>query len=110
MFAHKRYPLRKYFYVLSIVAGMALFLYKDQHSSKTDLFQFGAGELLLVSCKLGSLSRVDLTVGYSVIVGRCRQGENPTDTQKLRMFKDNGVKETDNTTDLGNAASDRCDS
>lgn len=49
VFAHKRYPLRKYFYVLSIVAGMALFLYKEQHSSKGDLFQFGAGEMLLLA-------------------------------------------------------------
>jgi UDP-galactose transporter B1 len=51
IFAHKRYHLRKYFYVLSIVAGMALFLYKDEHASQSDLFQFGSGELLL----LGSL-------------------------------------------------------
>ncbi|KAL7073159.1 hypothetical protein ACQ4LE_007559 [Meloidogyne hapla] len=44
-FAHKRYPLRKYFYVLLIVIGMAIFLYKPGKQSKH--FQFGAGELFL---------------------------------------------------------------
>nr|CAD2194244.1 unnamed protein product [Meloidogyne enterolobii] len=44
-FAHKRYPLRKYFYVLLIVIGMAIFLYKPGKQVKH--FEFGAGELLL---------------------------------------------------------------
>ncbi|KAI3422017.1 hypothetical protein GPALN_012554 [Globodera pallida] len=45
LFAHKRYGLRKYFYVLLIVAGMAIFLYKPQKSGVG--FQFGSGELFL---------------------------------------------------------------
>jgi solute carrier family 35 (UDP-galactose transporter), member B1 len=45
LFAHKRYSLRKYFYVLLIVIGMAIFLYKP--GKQTKHFQFGAGEFLL---------------------------------------------------------------
>ncbi|KAL3068134.1 hypothetical protein niasHT_027964 [Heterodera trifolii] len=45
LFAHKRYGLRKYFYVLLIVTGMAIFLYKPQKGSVG--FQFGSGELFL---------------------------------------------------------------
>lgn len=52
LFASKRYPWRKYLYVLLIVVGMAVFLFKDDkksHKSKADLFEFGRGEMLLVA-------------------------------------------------------------
>ena len=52
---HRRYPLVKYFSVLLIVVGVALFLYKDTAGVADDdphqwrLFDlFGAGELLVV--------------------------------------------------------------
>lgn len=48
-FAHKRYPIQKYFYVLMIVCGMAIFLMKENRSSKADYFEFGRGEFFLVS-------------------------------------------------------------
>ena len=46
LFAHKRYAWRKYAYVLLIVTGMAIFLYKP---GKGQGFQLGAGELLLAA-------------------------------------------------------------
>ena len=49
LFAHKRYNWRKYFYVLLIVAGMAIFLYKPSKVGKRSHFQFGSGELLLLA-------------------------------------------------------------
>lgn len=45
LFAHKRYPWRKYFYILLIVTGMAIFLYKPGKGNSS--FQFGSGEFLL---------------------------------------------------------------
>lgn len=47
IFAHKRYALRKYFYVLLIVMGMAIFLYKPGKGGGSSAFQFSRGELLL---------------------------------------------------------------
>ena len=52
LFAGKRYACRKYAYVLMIVIGMAIFLYKPDSGGKGKVgsgFQFGAGELLLVA-------------------------------------------------------------
>jgi len=53
LFAGKRYACRKYAYVLMIVIGMAIFLYKpDGGEGKGKAgsgFQFGSGELLLVA-------------------------------------------------------------
>lgn len=50
IFAHKRYALKKYFFVFMIVVGMAVFLYKDNHHSKSGhAFEFGRGELFLVN-------------------------------------------------------------
>ncbi|CAK1554725.1 unnamed protein product [Leptosia nina] len=44
----KVYPLRKYFFVLLIVTGVVLFMYKDQARKVVDESQgFGIGELLL---------------------------------------------------------------
>jgi len=53
IFAGKRYAWRKYAYVLLIVIGMAIFLYKPDGGGGKETaesgFQFGAGELLLVA-------------------------------------------------------------
>lgn len=49
LFAHKSHPWRKYLYVLLIVLGMAVFLYKEKPGTHTKGFSFGQGELLLVS-------------------------------------------------------------
>lgn len=59
LFAGKQYAWRKYAYVLMIVVGMAVFLYKPDGgggrvkeggaSSSSSHFQFGAGEMLLVA-------------------------------------------------------------
>lgn len=51
LFAHKRYPLAKYFCVLLITIGVALFIYKDSKNSSKGLdadHTFGIGEMLLV--------------------------------------------------------------
>ena len=55
LFGHRSYPLIKYLIVLLIVAGVALFLYKDkgghtEASGQEKLFDLiGIGEFLLVS-------------------------------------------------------------
>lgn len=51
IFAGKRYPWAKYMFVLMIVLGVALFMYKDQrHSPRPeDHHVMGTGEVLLVS-------------------------------------------------------------
>jgi len=43
----KRYPLLKYLFVFLIVAGVALFMYKDKPKSSTETF-IGIGEILLL--------------------------------------------------------------
>lgn len=59
LFGRKRYPLLKYFFVLLIVIGVALFMYKDKaaatskadEKAKTDfdIFSYiGIGEILLI--------------------------------------------------------------
>jgi len=50
LFAHKKYPLAKYFCVVLISLGVALVVYKDSKAAKgadSDR-SFGVGELLLV--------------------------------------------------------------
>ena len=50
--ANKKYPWTKYFYVLLIVLGVVLFMYKTPKSSDTNSeasFNIGMGEFLLVS-------------------------------------------------------------
>ncbi|CAB3258982.1 unnamed protein product [Arctia plantaginis] len=45
---HKSYPLKKYLFVLLIVIGVVMFMYKDQGSKKVEESQgIGIGELLL---------------------------------------------------------------
>ncbi|CAI4228983.1 unnamed protein product [Auanema sp. JU1783] len=46
-FAAKKYSLRKYFFVLIIVAGVALFLFKD--NAKDSSNGYGQGEILLLT-------------------------------------------------------------
>uniref|UniRef100_A0A1I7U8S9 UAA transporter n=1 Tax=Caenorhabditis tropicalis TaxID=1561998 RepID=A0A1I7U8S9_9PELO len=46
LFAHKSYHWRKYCYVLMIVIGVAMFLYKDKKAA--DQKDFGFGEALLI--------------------------------------------------------------
>lgn len=49
LIGRKSYPLKKYIFVLLIVIGVVLFMYKDQVSTKIDDTQgFGIGELLLL--------------------------------------------------------------
>ena len=46
----KRYPLLKYFFVFMIVAGVALFMYKDNNNASADasMLSIGIGEMLLL--------------------------------------------------------------
>ncbi|XP_026761813.1 solute carrier family 35 member B1 homolog [Galleria mellonella] len=49
LLGRKSYPLKKYFFVLLIVTGVVLFMYKDQNNKATDTSQgFGLGELLII--------------------------------------------------------------
>jgi len=48
LLARKRYPLQKYFFVFMIVAGVALFLFKDKPATASTSSGLGAGELLLL--------------------------------------------------------------
>lgn len=47
LLGNKSYHVARYFMVLSIVAGVVLFMYKDDPAAKSDV-GFGVGELLLV--------------------------------------------------------------
>ncbi|XP_043463820.1 solute carrier family 35 member B1 [Leptopilina heterotoma] len=44
----KSYPLRKYFFVLLIVSGVAIFMFKDGKTSAQSSSQMGFGEILLL--------------------------------------------------------------
>ena len=49
LLAKKRYPILKYFCVLLIVIGVAIFVFKDSKASSAGAESvFGFGELLLV--------------------------------------------------------------
>ncbi len=48
LFGGKKYPLVKYFFVLLIVIGVALFIYKDS-GDKVEAMSFGFGEALLLA-------------------------------------------------------------
>lgn len=50
LFARKRYPWAKFLFVLMIVIGVALFLYKDSGQTKKSEAEglIGMGEILLV--------------------------------------------------------------
>ena len=51
IFARKRYPVGKFFYVLMIVIGVAMFLFKDDKAGGSVGVSFGVGEILLVSVR-----------------------------------------------------------
>lgn len=49
LFAHRRYPFRKYMYVMSIVLGVAIFFYESgKKHSVEEQKEIGYGEGLLV--------------------------------------------------------------
>lgn len=49
LLGRKSYPLRKYLFVLLIVSGVVLFMYKDNAKAGSANSQgFGVGELLLI--------------------------------------------------------------
>ena len=51
IFARKRYPAGKFLYVLLIVIGVAMFLFKDDKAGGSVGVSFGIGEILLVSAR-----------------------------------------------------------
>ncbi|KAI5705117.1 hypothetical protein M8J76_017250 [Diaphorina citri] len=48
LLGRKSYALKKYFFVLLVVIGVALFIYKDGKASKEESTNFGFGEFLLI--------------------------------------------------------------
>lgn len=49
LIGRKSYPLKKYLFILLIVIGVVLFMYKDQGSSSSgENAAFGIGQLLLI--------------------------------------------------------------
>ncbi|XP_054272441.1 solute carrier family 35 member B1 [Macrosteles quadrilineatus] len=48
LLGRKSYPIQKYFFVLLVVIGVALFMYKDGHSSANSSGSIGIGEMLLI--------------------------------------------------------------
>ncbi|XP_076067912.1 solute carrier family 35 member B1 homolog meigo isoform X1 [Oratosquilla oratoria] len=51
LIGRKSYPLRKYFFILMIVIGVALFMYKDKKAATAEATGLGLGEILLL-CSL----------------------------------------------------------
>lgn len=49
LLGRKRYPTSKYLFVLMIVIGVGVFMYKDSQANSVSSMALGAGELLLVS-------------------------------------------------------------
>lgn len=48
LLGRKSYPIQKYLFVLLVVIGVALFMYKDGKSSQGPTATFGMGEMLLI--------------------------------------------------------------
>jgi len=48
LLGRKSYPIQKYFFVLLVVIGVALFMYKDGHASANTSGSIGIGEMLLI--------------------------------------------------------------
>ncbi|KAK4879283.1 hypothetical protein RN001_007429 [Aquatica leii] len=48
LIGRKSYPMKKYFFVLMIVIGVILFMYKEKASTKQSDTSFGLGELLIL--------------------------------------------------------------
>lgn len=68
--ARKSYPLSKYLFVLLIVIGVGIFMYKDKVSGGASTSLIGAGELLLVSSSalLGLIEFTDTCTLFSFTV------------------------------------------
>ena len=50
LFGNKSYPMAKYLFILTVVVGVAMFMYKDNAAAKqTTDSGLGIGEILLVS-------------------------------------------------------------
>lgn len=50
LFGNKSYPMAKYLFILTVVLGVALFMYRDNAAAKqTTDSGIGIGEILLVS-------------------------------------------------------------
>ncbi|ELT90500.1 hypothetical protein CAPTEDRAFT_220847 [Capitella teleta] len=78
LLARKRYPLQKYLFVLMIVLGVALFLFKDKKTAADDDHTFGSGELLLML----SLTLDGVTGGVQDKI----RGEHRTQTHRMMLF------------------------
>lgn len=48
LLGRKSYPLKKYLFILLIVIGVVLFMFKEQAKKGGDVQLFGVGEVLLV--------------------------------------------------------------
>lgn len=48
LLGRKSYPIKKYFFILLIVIGIVLFMYKDKGTNKSNESVFGFGEILLL--------------------------------------------------------------
>lgn len=59
LFAAKKYHWKKYVFVLMIVVGVAIFLYKDKAGASRgrSMFSFGMGEFFLVNSFLSFVSK-----------------------------------------------------
>lgn len=69
LLGRKSYALKKYLFVLLVVIGVALFMYKDGKESKEDGTSFGVGEvLLLLSLLMDGLTGKYNILGYLVII------------------------------------------
>ncbi|KAF5269245.1 hypothetical protein FQR65_LT02546 [Abscondita terminalis] len=77
LIGRKSYPLKKYFFVLLIVIGVVLFMYKEKASAKQSDTTFGLGELLIIL----SLTMDGLT---GAVQERIKAEANPTAQQMMR--------------------------
>lgn len=68
LIGHKSYPLKKYLFIMLIVLGVVLFMFKDQAKKSGDVQGFGIGEvLLLLSLTMDGLTgavQVHITSSY----------------------------------------------
>lgn len=64
LLGRKSYPLKKYFFILLIVIGVVLFMFKEQAKKGADPQSFGIGEVLL----LLSLTMDGLTGAVQVLI------------------------------------------
>lgn len=70
LIGRKVYPLRKYFFVLLIVLGVVLFMYKDQPKKATEeVMGFGIGEVLLILSLVmdGLTGAVQVTLQFIIL-------------------------------------------